>query len=109
MQGLLLDMMCRDPAKRIDAATLWHTLQEDLTNHRTMNPADGTIVADATVVLGATVIGVLSPSFTSAAEAQAGQMKHPSASDVRKLRFNSVRQRVLCIKVFMHKNATSVI
>ena len=70
-----MKMMQRDPAQRIDAATLWHTMQ-DVTNHGTINPADpdSPIAVDPTVVLGATVVGVDSP--------WALQSLHPSGVSV---------------------------
>lgn len=83
MQGVLAKMMDRDPAKRIDAAALWQSMQEDITNHGTMNPAEGTILANPTVVLGATVLGVHSPSAPTLAEESSDHKRNQSASDVR--------------------------
>ena len=64
MQAIVAKMLHRDPTRRIDAATLWHAMQEDITNHGTMNPADpdSPMAINPTVVLGATVVGVESPS-----------------------------------------------
>jgi hypothetical protein len=69
MQGVLSWMMARNPAERFDAAMLSHTLQDDMTNLATLNPVDGTIMANPTVALGNTVNGVGAPSEVAATSA----------------------------------------